>query len=716
MRRRRPASRSRSPRRCAQPRASTPAAVPRSRAAVRLRQHRSREPASTSATSTAPAPFATSGDHERRRPVLRLRQRRLGGSVSRGRRIARRSGRRPPARGIALYRNRGNGTFEDVTARSGIAHGQYGMGACAADYDNDGFIDLYVTNVGPNTLYHNNGGKSFSDVTRAAGVGSSSFGASCAFADVDRDGYVDLFVINYVDARLDNNVFCGDAAAKLRVYCHPLNFAPLASVLYHNNGNGTFTDISQKAGIGPHRGNGLGVVVGDYDDDGWPDIFVANDTTPNFLYHNEGGGVFKEIALASGVSVAADGRARAGMGTDFGDYDNDGRLDLFVTNHELETHTLFRNLGRGSVRRDDDRERCRRRDAAVRRLRHAVLRLRQRRRPRPRRRQRPRHERFRALQARLEGSAAQAAVPKRGRRPVQGGGPNVGIGLRGRSRRPHARRRRHRQRRRPRPARDEQRRAGRAAAQRRRDPATTPCCCALRRHEEQPRRHRRPRAPDGRRRRRRSGKSRPDRAISARAICACISVSAGPADIAASRSAGRRAQPRRFRTWPANAIVTVTEGRGVTARTSVSEVVQAFGLPGRPAGLKACTTSVGRPVPRGRRRSDPRRGPSAFPTRPLGQRISTRVDAIGGAQSEVRAASRCARDSCRRSAPPRPACARRPSPGPWRRSRRDCSSSVRPYDAHEHVIQWSPPVVSLRSSVGRSFRLTTRTSMSPSLS
>jgi len=246
-----------------------------------------------------------------------------------------------------LYRNRGNGTFEDATARSGIGHGQYGMGACAADVDNDGFIDLYVTNVGPNTLYHNSGGKSFSDVTRAAGVGSSSFGASCAFADFDRDGYVDLFVVNYVDARPDNNVFCGDAAAKLRVYCHPLNFAPLASVLYHNNGNGTFTDISQKAGIGRHRGNGLGVVVGDYDDDGWPDIFVANDTTPNFLYHNEGAGVFKEVALASGVSVAADGRPRAGMGTDFGDYDNDGRLDLFVTNHELETHTLFRNLGRG---------------------------------------------------------------------------------------------------------------------------------------------------------------------------------------------------------------------------------------------------------------------------------------------------------------------------------------------------------------------------------
>jgi hypothetical protein len=246
-----------------------------------------------------------------------------------------------------LYRNRGNGTFEDITPRAGLTHAQYGMGACAADYDNDGFTDVYVTNVGPNVLYHNNAGKTFSDVTRATGVGSRSFAASCAFADADRDGYVDLFVANYVDARIDNNIFCGDVAAKVRVYCHPLNFAPLASVLYHNNQDGTFTDISQKAGIAAHRGNGLGAVFGDYDDDGWVDLFVANDTTPNFLYHNDGAGAFKEVALASGVAVASDGRPRAGMGTDFGDYDGDGRLDLFVTNHELETHTLFRNLGRG---------------------------------------------------------------------------------------------------------------------------------------------------------------------------------------------------------------------------------------------------------------------------------------------------------------------------------------------------------------------------------
>jgi hypothetical protein len=248
-----------------------------------------------------------------------------------------------------LFRNRGNGAFADTTATSGLLRASYGMGACSADYNNDGWPDLYITNVGPNALYRNDGGTSFTDVTRAAGVADALplFSASCAWGDVDADGDVDLFVTNYVDARVDNNIFCGDTAKKLRIYCHPINFAPLASVLYRNNGDGTFADASKEAGIAAHRGNGLGVVFGDYDDDGRADVFVANDTTPNFLFHNEGRGTFSEVALLAGVSVASDGRPRAGMGTDFGDYDGDGRLDLFVTNHELETHTLFRNLGKG---------------------------------------------------------------------------------------------------------------------------------------------------------------------------------------------------------------------------------------------------------------------------------------------------------------------------------------------------------------------------------
>ncbi len=246
-----------------------------------------------------------------------------------------------------LYRNRGVGTFEDVTAASGIVPQAYGMGACAADYDNDGLVDLYVTGAGRNTLYRNTGRGRFRDVTRAAGVEASQWSTSCAFADVDRDGFVDLFVTRYVDAGMGNNKFCGDPSKNLRVYCHPLNYQGLTSLLYRNNGNGTFTDVSQAAGIAGYRGNGLGVVVGDYDEDGWPDVFVANDSVPNFLFHNERNGRFKEVAYPAGVAVAADGRARAGMGTDFGDYDGDGRLDLVVGNHEFETTSLFRNLGRG---------------------------------------------------------------------------------------------------------------------------------------------------------------------------------------------------------------------------------------------------------------------------------------------------------------------------------------------------------------------------------
>ena len=247
-----------------------------------------------------------------------------------------------------LYRNRGNGTFQDMSASSGITHVGYGMGACAADVNNDGWTDLYVTSVGTNALYQNNAGKTFTDVTKAAGVGGAPmFSASCAFADVDRDGDLDLFVVNYVDARVDNNTFCGDVGRKYRIYCHPLTFAALRNTLYRNNGSGVFTDVSKETGILEHRGNGLGVVFGDYDEDGWVDAFVANDSTPNFLFHNEAGKRFSETALLAGVSVASDGMPRAGMGTDFGDYDGDGDLDLFVSNHELEAHTLFRNLGKG---------------------------------------------------------------------------------------------------------------------------------------------------------------------------------------------------------------------------------------------------------------------------------------------------------------------------------------------------------------------------------
>lgn len=247
-----------------------------------------------------------------------------------------------------LFHNEGRGAFRDVTATAGIGHRDYGQGACAGDVDNDGRIDLYVTNYGPNILYRNGGQGTFTDVTASAGVGLGGWSTSCAFLDADLDGDLDLFVTNYLDARHDDNKFCGDARRRIRVYCHPLNYTGMANVLYRNDGTGTFTDVSASAGLGPHIGNGLGLAVGDYDDDGRPDVFVANDAVPNFLFHNEGGGRFAEVALLAGVAVARDGKARAGMGTEFADYDGDGRLDLVVTNHEFETHSLYRNDGRGA--------------------------------------------------------------------------------------------------------------------------------------------------------------------------------------------------------------------------------------------------------------------------------------------------------------------------------------------------------------------------------
>ena len=252
-----------------------------------------------------------------------------------------------------LLRNRGNGTFQDVTTQSGIQHREYGMGACAGDYDNDGRVDLYVTNVGPNTLYRNAGGGAFTDVTRNARVGTPLWSASCAFADLDKDGDLDLFVTNYVDIRLKpdstagpRSPFCGNARLKQRFYCHPLNFDPLPNVVYRNDGNGTFTDVSAESGIGAFKSNGLGVVVADVDNDGWPDVFVANDSMPNFLFRRAASWRFEEMALRAGVAVASDGKARAGMGTDAADYDGDGQLDLVIANLDFEMHSLYRGLGR----------------------------------------------------------------------------------------------------------------------------------------------------------------------------------------------------------------------------------------------------------------------------------------------------------------------------------------------------------------------------------
>ena len=249
--------------------------------------------------------------------------------------------------GHRLYLNKGDGTFSDATRGSGIEGAGYGMGACSADFDNDGWVDLYVTSVSANRLYRNTGDGRFADVTRLAAVGSDRWSSSCAFGDIDNDGDVDLYVANYLDFSLANHKYCGDPAAGVRIYCDPNVYNGVPDVLYRNNGDGTFSDVSRESGIQSAEGKGLGVVFTDYDLDGWIDIYVANDLVPNFLFHNLGGGVFEEAGLTAGVAVGGDGRPLSGMGTDTGDIDGDGLPDVFVSNMDRETHSLYRNLGSG---------------------------------------------------------------------------------------------------------------------------------------------------------------------------------------------------------------------------------------------------------------------------------------------------------------------------------------------------------------------------------
>lgn len=247
----------------------------------------------------------------------------------------------------ALYRNDGGVRFTDVTAQSGTGDTGYGMGICAGDVNNDGFVDLYVANFGPNVLYLNAGDGTFTDATARAGVGDASWSSSCAFLDYDRDGDLDLFVVNYVDFTPENDKFCGDYAKNVKAYCHPSVYESQPDVLYRNEGDGTFTDASEPARLTARRGNGLGVVAGDYDGDGWVDLYVANDKTPNVLYHNARNGTFEDVTLTAGVGYSLDGLPQAGMGTDFGDYDGDGDLDIIVTNLDFEYNALYRNEGGG---------------------------------------------------------------------------------------------------------------------------------------------------------------------------------------------------------------------------------------------------------------------------------------------------------------------------------------------------------------------------------
>jgi hypothetical protein len=244
-----------------------------------------------------------------------------------------------------LYRNKGNWTFEDVTQKAGVMGTGYDMGAAAADYDNDGNADLFVFGVNHNTLLHNRGDGTFEDVTRTAGLDSTDWSVSAAWVDFDNDGKLDLFVVSYVAWDPAHEPWCG--TGPVRTYCHPRFYKPLRSHLYHNNGNGTFTDVSSRSGIDKSPGKGMGVAVADYDHDGWMDIFVANDSVPNLLFHNEHDGRFTEVALRAGVALNDDGNAVSSMGVDFRDLDNDGNEDLFVTALANETFGFFHNLGNG---------------------------------------------------------------------------------------------------------------------------------------------------------------------------------------------------------------------------------------------------------------------------------------------------------------------------------------------------------------------------------
>lgn len=253
-----------------------------------------------------------------------------------------------------LYRNTGKGTFVDVTERSGLSGAGkrgYPQGVAVGDYDNDGFVDVYVTCFGDNILYRNKGDGTFTDATSKAGVamGGQPFKASACWVDFDNDGFLDLFATRYFQWNFSENSddYCGDKKPGYRTYCTPDVFKPLPNVLFKNNGDGAFTDISERAGLNKSLGKGMGVAIADYDNDGRMDIFVANDKTPNFLLHNDGGGVFKEVALRAGVFANENGVMVSGMGCDFKDYNNDGLPDIFYTVLVKESFTLFSNLGGG---------------------------------------------------------------------------------------------------------------------------------------------------------------------------------------------------------------------------------------------------------------------------------------------------------------------------------------------------------------------------------
>jgi enediyne biosynthesis protein E4 len=251
-----------------------------------------------------------------------------------------------PEQANRLYHQKPDGTFEDTTEKAGLTGVGFGMGVAVGDYDNDGFEDLYVTAYGGNRLYHNNGDGTFSDVTEKAGTAANGWSTSAAWVDLDNDGLLDLVVLRYVEWDFDD-IWCGEHKEGLRAYCHPDTFKAIAPLVYHNDGNGHFTEVAAKLGLSV-PGKGLGIAIADYDRDGHIDLFVANDSMPEFLYHNKGNGTFEEKGLFSQVAVDEDGRTFAGMGTDFADITNDGWPDIVVDDLANQMYAIYKNNGDGS--------------------------------------------------------------------------------------------------------------------------------------------------------------------------------------------------------------------------------------------------------------------------------------------------------------------------------------------------------------------------------
>jgi hypothetical protein len=267
--------------------------------------------------------------------------------------VAAMKGKEPPPRAM-LFHNNHDGTFTDVTSKAGVANERWGFGVAVADYDNDGWPDIYVTNYGKNRLYHNNHDGTFTDVAEKAGVTLGGWSTGPTWGDYDRDGLLDLFVPGYVNYKLDHPVIAGkngvpEGACQYRgvsVFCGPLGLAGESDHLFHNNGDGTFTDVSVKAAVADREGRyGFASVFADLDDDGWLDLVVANDSTPNYLYRNRGDGTFEDLSYLGGLAVNEEGRAPASMGIALGDYNRDGKLDLFITTFSDDYKTLYRNDG-----------------------------------------------------------------------------------------------------------------------------------------------------------------------------------------------------------------------------------------------------------------------------------------------------------------------------------------------------------------------------------